>query len=144
MKFVLIKKIFSPKINSYFYHTEVTSEFDNTKLEILGEWFTDDLSDCFNPWREWFNDDSSEDTDSNATWLEKNWLPDGTCTVTFGALTDLIQARGVYVEDPNRVVKMPKTNVLELIDTWEEMLRIKPDEIMITEENGIYKMFAVQ
>ncbi len=129
MKFVLIKKIFSPKINSYFYHTEVTSEFDNTKLETLGEWF---------------NDDFSEDTDSNATWLEKNWLPDGTCMITFGALTDWIQAKGIYVVNPDRVVKMPKANVLELIDTWEEMLKIKPDQIMITEENGIYKMFAVQ
>jgi len=141
MQSIIIKK------STCTYIPQKIFEDDNIKMEILGEWFTDDVSDRIDTWLDWFEDRDklAEDTESNATWLEKAWLPDGNCNVTFGSIVDLIQDKApIYIPDPKRILIMPRENVIELLKTWKELLKICPDKIMITEENGVYKMFAVQ
>lgn len=116
-------------------------------LEILGEWFTDDVAHRIDSWIEWFNDRDklAENTESNATWLEKEWLPDGGCNVTFGSIVDLIQDESpVYIPKEEDIIVMSLKNVLELLNTWQQLLKLRPNQIMIIEECGIYKMFAVQ
>ena len=129
------------------YHAQLLFDYSNIKMEILGEWFTDDVSDSIDTWLEWFEDRDklAEDTESNATWLEKEWLSDGRCNVTFGSIVDLIQDKSpIFIPNLNRILIMPRENVIELLKTWKDLLKICPDKIMITEENGVYKMFAVQ
>ena len=50
----------------------------------------------------------------------------------------------IYIPDPARILIMPRENVIELLKTWKDLLKICPNQIMITEENGVYKMHAVQ
>ena len=141
MQSVVLKK------SACTYHVKVLSDYSNIKMEILGEWFTDDVSDRIKPWINWFNDQDklTENTESNATWFEKEWLPNGACNVTFGSIVDLIQDKApIYIPDPARTLIMPRENVIELLETWKELLKTCPNQIMITEEGGIYKMFAVQ
>ena len=117
------------------------------KMRILADWFVHDVGTGIRSWLDWFEDRNklAEDTESNATWLSKEWLPNGECDITFGSIVDLIQDNSpVHISDPAHVVIMPRENVIELLNTWKELLKIRPDKIMITEENGIYKMFAVQ
>lgn len=145
MQSILIKKLI--KKSWYVYRTQLLFDYSNIKMEILGEWFTDDVSDSIDTWLEWFEDRDklSEDTESNATWLEKEWFPNGDCNVTFGSIVDLIQDKSpIYVPDPARILIMRRENVIELLNTWKKLLTICPNEIMIVEENGVYKMFAVQ
>ena len=114
-------------------------ETSNYKLEILAYWFTDDVRNHAQGWIEWLNDDRYEDTDSNATWLEKY-----KGNIILGNITDWIQAKNPYKPKEEDVIKIPKENVIELLNTWEQLLKTRPKEIMITEENGVFKMFEVQ
>lgn len=145
MQSILIEKII--KKSWYSYHAQKLFEDDNIKMEILADWFTHDVSSNPDTWLEWLEDryKLADDTESNATWLEKEWFADGNCNVTFGSIVDLIQDKSpIFIADPNRVLVMPRENVIELLKTWGELLKINPNQIMITEENGVYKMFAVQ
>lgn len=145
MRSILIEKII--KKSYYSYHVQKLFEDDNIKMEVLGDWFVFDVSNNPATWIKWLNDRDklAEDTESNATWLEKEWLPDGKCNVTFGSIVDLIQDKApIYVPDPARILIMPRENVIELLKTWKKLLEIRPNQIMITEENGVYKMFEVQ
>ncbi len=120
---------------------------NNLKMGILAYWFVQDVGTAIKTWLEWLEDCDklADDTESNATWLEKEWLPDGSCNVTLGSIVDLIQDNSpIFIADPNRVLVIPRENVIELLNTWIELLKICPNQIMITEENGVYKMFAVQ
>lgn len=145
MQSILIEKLI--KKTWYVYRTQKLFGDDNIKMEILGDWFTDDVSDNPDTWLEWLDDrdKSAEDTESNATWLEKEWLSDGNCNVTFGSIVDLIQDKSpIFIADKNRILIMPRENVIELLKAWAKLLKICPNLIMITEENGVYKMFAVE
>lgn len=120
---------------------------NNLKMGILAYWFVQDVGTNIKTWLEWLEDRDklADDTESNATWLEKEWLSDGSCNVTFGSIVDLIQDKSpIFIADPNRVLVMPRENAIELLKTWGELLKIRPNQIMINEENGVYKMFAVQ
>ena len=111
-------------------------------MDVLAYWFTDDVgSRNSQGWIEWINDDSeeAEDTESNATWLEKY---EG--KVVFGSITDLIQAKGIYKPKEKEIIRVPREQVIEMLNTWEQLIKTKPDKIMITEEDGVFKMFEVQ
>ena len=142
MKSICIKKTL------YSYSANKLIDNGNYQLEILADWFTDDVGSWIPSWREWLNDRSeeAETTESNATWLEKDWLPNGACNITFGSITDLVQAprEKVFVPKAGSTISIPRENVIELFNTWENLLKNGSNEIMIVEEDGVYKMFEVQ
>ena len=143
MQSILIEKLITK--NWYVYCVQKLFEDDNIKMEVLGDWFVHDVSDDIHWWIEWLNDDNYDTTESNATWLDKDWMADGECMITFGSIVDMIQDKKlIYIPDQNRVVILTKHNIIELLNTWDELLKTRPEQIMITEENGVYKMFAVQ
>ena len=116
-------------------------------IEVLGDWFVFDVSNNPATWVKWLNDRDklAEDTESNATWLSKEWLPSGGCNVTFGSITDLIQdSSPVHIPVPESIIIIPIENVIELLNTWDQLLKSKPEEIVIVEDNDIYKMSEVQ
>ena len=106
-------------------------------LEILAEWFTDDVRNI-KSWIEWFNNDEYNETDSNATWLEKHGE-----NIVFGSITDLMTKKN-YEIPGKYTVTVAKQNVLELLIVWEKVLKTRPNEIMLVEEDGVYRMFEVQ
>jgi hypothetical protein len=119
---------------------------DDYGMDVLAYWFAHDVRDNTNGWIKWISEDSYEDTESNATWLEKYWSDEGTCEIIFGSLSDMAQtSRGkIYVPKEERTITILKGNVIDLLNSWERLLKTHPKQIMITEENGIYKMFEVQ
>lgn len=66
--------------------------------------------------------------------------------ITMGSLTQMMlnTKKGVYAPKETEVARLTKANVIELLNTWEQLLKTRPDQIMIAEENGGYKMFKVQ
>ena len=50
----------------------------------------------------------------------------------------------VYAPKETEVACLSKDNAIELLNTWEQLIKTRPEQIMITEENGVYKMFEVQ
>lgn len=139
MKSILIKK----KMDIYCCKKLDNSDY---KLEILADWFIDDVRNI-NAWRNWLNDcgEDAETTDSNATWLEKDWSAQGTCEIIFGSISHMIKntKNGVYTPEENEIVRIPKNNVVELLNSWEQLLKTRSEEIMIIEKSGIYSMFEV-
>ena len=129
MKFVVIEDRVHPLDTPYY------------GMEILSYWFAHDVRNHSQGWIEWLNDDSeeAEDTESNATWLEKYQGK-----VVFGSVTDLIQAKGIYKPKEKEIIRVPREQVIEMLNTWEQLIKTKPDKIMITEEDGVFKMFEVQ
>ena len=120
---------------------------NNLKMSILAYWFVQDVGTAIKTWLEWLEDRDklADDTESNATWLEKEWLSDGSCNVTIGSIVDLIQDKApIFIADPNHILVIPRENVIELLNAWKELLKTRPKQIMITEENGVYKMSEVQ
>lgn len=118
---------------------------DNYPLSILADWFTDDVAGHIPSWREWLVDrsEAAESTESNATWLEKDWLDDGSCIVTFGRTLEifLVPKGQIYAPKDEDLLFIPLDKVLELLDTWEKLIKNRPVGIIITEENGVYTMF---
>jgi hypothetical protein len=116
------------------YHNNITC--------LLYEWFRDDVSTDFNLWYEWFNDHSvdAKDIQANATWLEKQGDQ-----VLFRATTDLraYVYRGKPIPEKN-IISMPIKNAIQLVHAWERILETCPAEIIIIEENGIYRLEEVQ
>lgn len=119
---------------------------DDYGMDVLAYWFAHDVRNNPTEWIKWINEDSYEDTESNATWLEKYWPNDYTCKITFGSLSDMAQTpKGkIYAPKEERTITILKDNIIELLKSWEQLLKTRPNKIMITEENGIYKMFEVQ
>ena len=131
MKSILIKKI----DNSYF--CEKTADYSNADMEALADWFTDDVYDI-ESWIRWINNNKYDTTESNASWLDKE-----NGNIVIGALIDFMTKDDFDVIG-KFAVSMTKQNAIELLNTWAELLKTYPDEIMITEENGVFKMFEVQ
>ena len=130
MKFVVIKNRGYPQDTPHY------------GMEILAYWFTDDVGGYAKSWIRWVNDESeaAEATESNATWLEK--YKD---QIIFGSIIDMIQSKGILFEPTDdQMISVPKKNVIELLKTWEQLLKTQPQQIMITEEDGVFKMFEVQ
>ncbi len=132
MEFVIIKKI---------DNTYIPISASNKSLYTVVEWFRDDVGRNFDLWRKWLNniDENMQEVESNATWLEKY---DGQVTLT--AITDII----IYGREGNPIpegyrIHMSIENAIELINSWEELLKTKPEQIMIYEEGGIYRMKEV-
>lgn len=140
MKHIIIKK------TPYGYSCGGIKDTRDGKLEILADWFLHDVSNRLETWFEWLNDNSYEETDSNATWLEKEINTLGEQEILFGSLAHMIDnsKKGLYKPKESDFARLSKKNVIELLNTWQQLLQTRPNEIMITEENGIYKMFAVQ
>ena len=124
------------------YFCNKREDYENYGMEILADWFKYDVgSRNSQGWIKWLNDDSeeAEDTESNATWLEKY---EG--KIVFGSITDLIQAKGIYKPKEKEIIRVPREQVIEMLNTWEQLIKTKPHKIMITEEDGVFKMFEVQ
>ena len=140
MKHIVINK------GSYGYLSEGLKDFSCYRLDILADWFLHDVGNRITSWIEWLNDDRYDETDSNATWLEKQYSTNGEKEVIFGAITHMMQntRKGIYAPTENEIARLSMKNVLALLDSWEQLLKIRPNQIMLVEENGVYKMFAVQ
>ena len=119
---------------------------DDYGMDVLAYWFAHDVRDNPSGWIKWINEDKYEDTESNATWLEKYWPGNSTCEIIFGSLSDMAQTpKGrIYVPKEERTITILKSNVIDLLNSWEQLLKTRPKQIIITEENGIYKMTEVQ
>jgi hypothetical protein len=61
-----------------------------------------------------------------------------------GPINILNIKKGVYAPKETEVACLSKDNAIELLNTWEQLLKTRPEQIMITEENGGYKIFKVQ
>ena len=127
----------SPSGGRYF------KEFaSNCKVEILVDWLRDDVSNWYESWREWLNNTSEamQDTESNATWLEK----DGDM-VTLGAITHIMMFEHEGLSTPEEFkVTITIKNAVELVNAWEKLLEIRPLKIILYEERGIYRLEEVQ
>jgi hypothetical protein len=114
------------------------NKFSDFNMRMIAEWFTDDVSSGVKSWREWILDDNPEaiNISSNATWLEKDEN-----IILFGAVTDLMQ----YDPVPDEyIVSMTKDNVLKLLEDWDRLYKLRFKELVITKENGIYRIEEVQ
>ena len=129
------------KDGGYFYDKGSTCE--NYGMEILADWFLYDVgSRNSQSWNRWVNDESeaAEATECNATWLEK--YKD---EIIFGSITDMIDSKGPLFEPADyQMISVSKENVIEMLEIWGQLSKIRPPQIMITEENGVFKMFEVQ
>ena len=132
MKSIYIKK------TPYSYSADKIYDDSNSQLEILADWFTDDVGDDSKHWTAWFNNDEYVETDSNATWLEKRGSD-----IIFGSIAESMVIKN-YEIPGKHTVTLSKQNVLELLAVWEQILKTHTNEIMIIEENGVFRMFEVQ
>ena len=114
----------------------------NQSLYTVVEWFRDDVGRRFNLWREWLNntDENMQVAEANATWLEKH---DGQLILTAIADIMIYGSENKPIPEEYRIC-MSIENAIELINSWEELLKTKPEQIMIYEEGGIYRMKEVQ
>lgn len=135
-----MKQIFIKKINDSYYADAVANPED-LRVETIAEWLTDDVGTRSEKWKKWIS--SSETTldsvSSNASSLVKY---EGKIIIT-----SQYAGRGLegYDEIPNKyTVLISPANLIEILDTWQMMLQLRPNKIVITEENGVYKMFGVQ
>lgn len=114
----------------------------NCKVEVLADWLTDDVSTRCDSWRKWLNDNSEkmQDTESNATWLEKYGDK-----ILMGAITHIMifEHEGLSTPEEYKVMISIK-NAIELIDSWEGLIKTCPLRLILYEENGIYRLEAVQ
>jgi len=140
MKHIVINK------TPYGYLSEGLVDFSYYRLDILADWFLHDVSDRTTSWLEWLKDENYYETDSNATWLEKQHSANGEKEIVFGCITHMMQntKKGIYTPKENEIARLSMKNVLELLNSWDQLLKTRPDKIMIIEENGVYKMFSVQ
>lgn len=140
MKYIVMNK------TPYGYLSEGLEDFSYYRLDILADWFLHDVSDRISSWYDWLKDDKYVETDSNATWLEKQCSASGEKQIIFGSITHMMQntKKGIYAPKENEVARLSMKNVFELLNSWEQLLKIRPDKIIITEEDGIYKMATVQ
>jgi hypothetical protein len=110
----------------------------NEALYVITEWFRSDVVKNFDSWREWLRSigEDKREAESNATWLEKHGDQ-----LTLTAITDILtyEYQGNPIPEGYRI-HMSIENAIELINSWEELLKTKPEQIMIYEENGIYRM----
>lgn len=123
--------------NMYFpktYHNNITC--------LIYEWLRDDVSIDFDLWYEWFNDHSPDAKyiQANAAWLEKQRNQ-----ILFGATIDLrmYMYRGKSIPQKN-LISMSMENAIKLVHAWEKILEVCPAEIIIIEEDGVYRMEEVQ
>lgn len=119
-----------------------TKEEHTDSIILLADWLMDDVDD-YNFWYDWLGDhDNAEATfvGCNSTWLYKN-----NNLVTIGSIGDVIMYEHKGKQTPeNHKVKLSVDNAIELLISWEELLKIKPEHIIIYEENGVYRMEEVQ
>lgn len=120
----------------------VKDSLANVKLCVVADWLTDDVNGAFEFCYDWLSgmDEASNDVEFNATWLEK----DGD-VITMGSLADIMiyWPKGLDVPAENKVVLSTK-NAIELIDSWRKLLKIRPERIMIYEEDRVYRLEEVQ
>jgi hypothetical protein len=96
----------------------------NIKMDILGIFLTDDVSDRPSSFREWFFDDNSFYASSNATSLSKE---NG-----YVLLSDLYSEENEPTE-----LKMTYSQFLQILDDWEKkVIKQKPKEVIIKHENN--------
>lgn len=110
----------------------------NLKLEVLADWLLYDVWTDSAHWTEWINYQKKDTASSNTTWLIKY---EG--QIVLCGSTDMQRIKDYEIPGKYTVVISPD-NLIELLDTWQIMLQLRPNQIVITEENDIYKMFAVQ
>lgn len=114
----------------------------NEALYVITEWFRSDVVRNFDSWRELLmsTDKDKQEAESNATWLEKHGDQ-----LTLTAITDILtyEYEGNPIPDGYRI-HMSIKNAIELINSWEELLKTRPEQIIIYEENGVYRMEEVQ
>lgn len=138
-----MKQVILDLCNERYYYPRTTDDYG---MEILAYWLAHDVKNSTDGWIEWLNNDDYEDTDSNATWLEKEITPQGDQEIIFGSLANMINntKKGKYNVKESDILRISKEKVIEILNTWKQLLKTRPDQIMITEENGIYKMSEVQ
>lgn len=111
-------------------------------ISILYEWLRDDVGTRVASWRKWLSDNSEEmqDTESNATWLEKEGDK-----VTLGLITDIILycRNGLEIPEENNITLSIK-NAIELVDSWEKLIQTCPSKLIIYEQNGMYFLEGMQ
>ena len=131
MRYVYIKKN-----NSYI--RDACSDFN---MITIADWFTDDVGTGRHSWIGWLSDDSEDrqETSSNATWLMK-------CDndmIALASIADIIECGSKPLPE-SEISYISKFNLIELVKTWEAVIKNRPKQIVIIEENGIYRMEEVQ
>ena len=69
-------KIINIRNTPYGYDCNTLEDASNCKLEILADWLIHDVRREDVGLREWLDNSDYDYTDSNATWLRKNWEND--------------------------------------------------------------------
>ncbi len=95
-------------------------EADNSKMEILGLFLTNEVDDT-TFWKDWINNPAYEDTTGNLMFVDKK--------------NNKIIIGHLYTEDwYETVFETTKKQFLEILDRWEELCKQRPREIIITKE----------
>lgn len=135
-----MKQIFIKKINDSYY-ADAVAKPEDLRLETIAEWFTDDVGTRSERWKKWINNSEPalDSVSSNASSLVKY---EGNIIISSQYAGHGLEG---YYEIPSKyTVLISPDNLVEILDTWQMMLEIRPNKIVITEENGNYKMFASQ
>ncbi len=88
----------------------------------------------------------SEVSLASSSW--KNWILDPSQDLTLGNITEVdkegdhIFLRDLFSEEPEGgpYLKISIKELLNIIDSWDQLLKTKPKEILITRENGTITM----
>jgi hypothetical protein len=131
MRYVYIKLI------GYGY---VRAEFSDFNMVTVAEWFTCDVNSSSDDWESWLNNDSDvyKENESNATFLEKH-----------RAQIKMISIIDIINHEPNSVPEseisyVAKSNLIEILKTWDLLIKNRSQQIAIYEEDGVYRMEEVQ
>ena len=96
-------------------------EADNSKMEILGLFLTNDVG-SITFWKNWINNPEYEDTVGNLTFIEKE--------------NNKIIIGDLWAEDwYETIFETTQKQLLEILDRWEELCKQQPREIIITQQD---------
>ena len=118
-----------------------TKEAHTDCIILLADWLIDDVGD-FMFWYDWLDNQNKESTfiGCNSSWLNKD-----NNVVTMGSIGDIVIYEHKDLQTPeNHKINLSVGNTMELLISWENMLKAKPEQIMIYEEGVIYRMKEVQ
>ena len=119
------------KINIDQFEFYSVCEIRSENLSILARFLTSDVVSGSTSWKEWLLTDSLDDSAGNATSVDR----DG----KYILLSDLYSEQ----EDNGLHLKIQKDLLVDILDQWEQFCKTRPKEIIITREDGVIKMEAI-
>lgn len=111
------KLLLSPNHDIYLFRGA-----SNEEMGIFGLFLTDEVVNDVSYYKEWFFDDKKKCIDGNIISLDKE--------------DNYILLENMYSnEEIPTILKMTRQQFLKVLDDWEEIIKLKPKEVIIKHEN---------